>query len=190
MTKQTKIALLVGLVAMTLFGGAFVYQEVAAPEPADAAERKNITVRADSHRLDTAALLARQPAGTHLSVCGPSELNASVLAAAATAGWPSAQVHTEHFGSGASGGTAFEAVLHKSGVRVQVAEDESLLDAIERIGVAAPCLCRGGACGVCITPLLDGEAEHRDHFLSPAEQAQFIMPCVSRARGARLVLDL
>lgn len=54
MTKQTKIALLVGLVAMTLFGGAFVYQEVAAPEPADAAERKNITVRADSHRLDTA----------------------------------------------------------------------------------------------------------------------------------------
>ncbi len=145
---------------------------------------------ADGRRLDTAALLARQPAGTHLSVCGPNELNTSVLAAAAAAGWPDAQVHTEHFGSGASGGKAFEAVLHKSGLRVQVAEDESLLEAIERIGVAAPCLCRGGACGVCITPLLDGEAEHRDHFLSPAEQAKFIMPCVSRARSAGLVLDL
>ncbi|MDP2093022.1 MAG: PDR/VanB family oxidoreductase [Hydrogenophaga sp.] len=145
---------------------------------------------ADGHRLDTAALLARQPAGTHLYVCGPSELNTSVLATAAAAGWPSAQVHTEHFGSGASGGTAFEAVLHKSGLRVQVAEDESLLEAIERIGVAAPCLCRGGACGVCVTPLIEGEAEHRDHFLSPTQHAQFIMPCVSRSRGARLVLDL
>lgn len=146
----------------------------------------------EGHRLDIAALLARQPAGTHLYVCGPSELNASVLSAAAAAGLPDSQVHTEHFGSGASGGAAFEAVLQKSGLTVQVAEDESLLDAIERIGVAAPCLCRGGACGVCVTPLLEGEAEHRDHFLSQADQAagQFIMPCVSRSRSPRLVLDL
>ncbi|MDP3885078.1 PDR/VanB family oxidoreductase [Hydrogenophaga sp.] len=147
---------------------------------------------AEGHRLDIAALLARQPAGTHLYVCGPSELNTSVLSAAAAAGWPSDQVHTEHFGSGASGGAPFEAVLKKSGRSVQVAEDESLLEAIERIGVAAPCLCRGGACGVCVTPLIEGEAEHRDHFLSPADQAagRLIMPCVSRSRGARLVLDL
>lgn len=54
MTRQTKIAILFGLVAATLFGGAFVYQNLAAPEPADATERQNITVRADSHRLDTA----------------------------------------------------------------------------------------------------------------------------------------
>ena len=75
---------------------------------------------------------------------------------------------------------------------VQVGEDESLLDAIERAGVAAPCLCRGGACGVCATPLLEGDAEHRDHFLSPTEResGRLIMPCVSRARSGRLVLDL
>jgi protein-disulfide isomerase len=54
MTRQTKIAILFGLVAVALFGGAFVYQNLAATEPADAAERENITVRADSHRLDTA----------------------------------------------------------------------------------------------------------------------------------------
>jgi hypothetical protein len=43
-----------------------------------------------------------------------------------------------------------------------------------------------------VTPLIEGEAEHRDHFLSPADQAagRLIMPCVSRSRGARLVLDL
>ncbi|MET0931614.1 MAG: thioredoxin domain-containing protein [Aeromicrobium sp.] len=54
MTRQTRIALLVGLVAVLLFGGALAYQAVTAPEPVDASERENITVRADSHRLSTA----------------------------------------------------------------------------------------------------------------------------------------
>lgn len=53
-TRQTKIALSLGLVAIALFGGAFVYQELASPEPADAAERETITVRDDSRRLSTA----------------------------------------------------------------------------------------------------------------------------------------
>ena len=98
----------------------------------------------------------------------------------------------ERTGAALVGGEAFRAFLAKSGIEVQVGEDESLLDAIERAGVAAPCLCRGGACGVCAAPLLEGEAEHRDHFLSPAEResGRLIMPCVSRAKGGRLVLDL
>ncbi|WP_347250770.1 iron-sulfur cluster-binding domain-containing protein, partial [Zoogloea sp.] len=138
------------------------------------------------------ALLASQPAGTHLYVCGPAAMNDEVMAAAAAAGWPASHVHCEHFGSALSGGEAFRAFLARSGVELEVAEDESLLDAIERVGVAAPCLCRGGACGVCVTPLLEGEAEHRDHFLSAEERAagRLIMPCVSRARAGRLVLDL
>lgn len=147
---------------------------------------------AEGRRLDIAALLAQQPAGTHLYVCGPESLNTAVLQAAEAAGWPASQVHTEHFGGAQTGGTAFEAVLQKSGIRVQVAEDESLLEAIERVGVAAACLCRGGACGVCALPVLDGEPEHRDHFLSAAERDshKLVMPCVSRARSASLVLDL
>jgi ferredoxin-NADP reductase len=147
---------------------------------------------ADGHRLDIPALLASQPAGTHLYVCGPAAMNDEVMAAAAVAGWPASHVHCEHFGSALSGGEAFRAFLVRSGIELEVAEDESLLDAIERAGVAAPCLCRGGACGVCATPLLEGEAEHRDHFLSAEERAagRLIMPCVSRARAGRLVLDL
>lgn len=147
---------------------------------------------AGGHRLDIPALLAAQPVGTHLYVCGPAAMNDEVLAASAAAGWPDTHVHCEHFGSALSGGEAFRAFLARSGIEVEVAEDESLLDAIERAGVKAPCLCRGGACGVCVTPLLEGEAEHRDHFLSAEERAagRLIMPCVSRARAGRLVLDL
>jgi ferredoxin-NADP reductase len=147
---------------------------------------------ADGHRLDTAALLAAQPVGTHLYVCGPSDLNDAVIRAAEAAGWPASQVHTEHFGGASAGGSAFEAVLKKSGLRLRVGEDESLLEALERAGVAAPCLCRGGACGVCVTPVIAGDPEHRDHFLSADEKAagRLIMPCVSRARSPQLVLDL
>ena len=147
---------------------------------------------ADGQRLDIPALLATQPVGTHLYVCGPAAMNDEVIAAAAAAGWPANHVHCEHFGSALSGGEAFRAFLAQSGIEVEVGEDESLLEAIERAGVKAPCLCRGGACGVCMTPLLEGEAEHRDHVLSPAEResGRLIMPCVSRAKSGLLVLDL
>jgi vanillate O-demethylase ferredoxin subunit len=40
--------------------------------------------------------------------------------------------------------------------------------------------------------VLEGEPDHRDMYLTPAEQAandQFT-PCCSRAKSARLVLDL
>ncbi len=147
---------------------------------------------ADGRRLDIPALLAAQPVGTHLYVCGPAAMNDEVLELAAAAGWPASHVHCEHFGSALAGGEAFRAFLAKSGVEVSVGEDESLLEAIERLGVKAPCLCRGGACGVCVTPLLEGEADHRDHYLSAAEReaGRLILPCVSRARSGRLVLDL
>ncbi|MNW14341.1 Phthalate dioxygenase reductase [compost metagenome] len=54
------------------------------------------------------------------------------------------------------------------------------------------CLCRAGVCGTCETAILEGEAEHYDQYLSDEEKAaqQSIMLCVSRARTARLVLDL
>lgn len=147
---------------------------------------------AQGHRLDIASLLASQPAGTHLYVCGPASLNEAVMQAAEAAGWPKSQVHTEHFGGAQTGGTPFEALLQKSGIRVQVGENESLLEAMERMGVAANCLCRGGACGVCVAPVLAGEVEHRDHVLSASERAshKLLMPCVSRARTPQLVLDL
>lgn len=147
---------------------------------------------APGHRLHIEALLSKQPAGTHLYVCGPASLNEAVLQAAEAAGWPKTQVHTEHFGGAQSGGTPFEAVLQKTGIRVQVGESESLLEAIERMGITANCLCRGGACGVCVAPVLEGEVDHRDHVLTEKERAShtLLMPCVSRARSPVLVLDL
>jgi len=58
--------------------------------------------------------------------------------------------------------------------------------------VVVPTSCEQGVCGTCLTGILDGEPDHRDLYLTAEEQAanrQFI-PCCSRARSARLVLDL
>jgi len=47
-------------------------------------------------------------------------------------------------------------------------------------------------CGTCECDVISGEVDHRDTLLSNEEKAanQTMMLCVSRAKGARLVLDL
>ena len=103
-------------------------------------------------------------------------------------GWPASHVHREDFG--AAGGAPFTLRLARSGIEIPVGAEQTMLAAIEAAGIDAPSLCRGGACGVCMVPVLDGIPEHRDHYLNPAERASFVMPCVSRSKTATLVLDL
>jgi ferredoxin-NADP reductase len=48
-------------------------------------------------RLNVGSLLADQPLGTHVYVCGPTGLIAETVAAASDLGWPARYVHTESF---------------------------------------------------------------------------------------------
>ncbi len=147
----------------------------------------------NQHFIDIEGLLSRQPLGTHVYVCGPAGMITRVLDTARALGWPDSHVHYEKFAAPPTG-EAFDAYLEKSGINVHVPPDRSLLEAIEAAGVDAPYLCRGGVCGFCRTDVVscDGELVHNDHFLSPQEQAsgKVIMPCVSRARCRKLVLNL
>lgn len=143
-------------------------------------------------RIALESLLSGQPLGTHVYVCGPKGMIDWVRGTAADLGWPEEAIHYEEF-LAPQPGKPFEVYLSKSGITVQVGEHESLLEAIERAGVDAPYLCRGGACGQCETDVLecDGKINHRDHWLEDDEKAsgQKIMPCVSRFVGKTLVLD-
>jgi len=142
--------------------------------------------------MDVDAILARQPLGTHLYVCGPGGMIESVVAAARAAGWPASHTHWERF-TAPPAGKPFEVTLSRSGKRISVPPEMSLLEAIEAAGVEAPFLCRGGACGQCETTVLalDGTLLHHDVYLSPDQKAagDRIMPCVSRADCRTLVLD-
>lgn len=138
-------------------------------------------------------LLAGQPMGTHLYVCGPAGMIDWVLATAAKAGWPRENVHFERFSAPPSG-KAFEIELARSNCRINVGPNQSALEAIEAAGIDPPHLCRGGACGQCETAVLEcsGTLEHHDHFLTDQERSSSkkFMICVSRFSGNKLVLDL
>lgn len=146
----------------------------------------------EGQRIDLEGLLARQPLGTHLYVCGPKPMLAWVIGTALAMGWPKGAVHHEEFLAPPTG-LPFEVELRASGKRLTVGRHQSLLEAIEAAGVDAPYLCRGGACGQCETDVIacDGTILHNDHWLSDAQKAAQgkIMPCVSRFDGRLLTLD-
>ncbi|VVP86309.1 Carnitine monooxygenase reductase subunit [Pseudomonas fluorescens] len=140
-------------------------------------------------RPDLGRILRDRPLGSHLYTCGPQPLIDAVRQQAQALGWPLVRVHWEAF-KGAEPGKPFDLELLRSGRRLRVGAEQSLLEALESAGVQVPNLCRGGVCGQCMTRHLGGEIEHRDSFLSPAEQAGFLMPCVSRGCGPCVSLDL
>ncbi len=136
--------------------------------------------------------ILRQPLGTHVYTCGPAPMIDAVQSEAVRLGWPRSHIHSERFNAPRMG-EPFEALLARSGMVVQVYAEQSLLEAIESAGIDAPYLCRGGVCGACETDVLEleGELIHNDHWLSEAEKISGtkIMPCVSRAKCTRIVLD-
>jgi ferredoxin-NADP reductase len=155
-------------------------------------DRVHLYFDEEGQAIDLKSLLNRQPIGTHLYVCGPKGMLNWVRNTAAAQGWPEPSVHFEEFLAPGTG-QVFEAQLAVSGKTVTVGTHQSLLEAIEAAGVDAPYMCRGGACGQCETNVVhcDGTILHRDHWLTPEDQAAGtkIMPCVSRFEGKTLILE-
>ena len=150
-------------------------------------------VNSDGHNLDVTALVQAQPLGTHVYVCGPKALIDATIAACNAARFRDEHIHWEQFASTMpTDGDSFEVVLAQTGQTITVAPDESILQAVEKIGVSVDCLCREGACGTCETAILAGEAEHYDQYLDDDEKAsqKTIMICVSRAKSGSITLDL
>ncbi|OAT50168.1 PDR/VanB family oxidoreductase [Providencia heimbachae] len=154
--------------------------------------RLHLYDRAKGQRMAVEQLIKSQPTDSHVYVCGPQSLINDVIEHGSQH-LGELHVHFENFGEIASEGDSFEVYFQRSGFSLEVGEDISILQAIEadkRINVE--CLCRNGVCGTCETAILEGEAEHRDHYLDDDEKAQqkTMMLCVSRAKSKRLVLDL
>jgi vanillate O-demethylase ferredoxin subunit len=147
-----------------------------------------------AQKLDLPALLAAEPAGSQLYVCGPNGFMEYVLDTARAQGWAEDRLHREYFAApeAESGGGAFTLRIASSGLELQVPEDRTALEVLEDAGFDIPVSCGQGICGTCLTRVVDGQPEHRDLFLSDEEKArndQFT-PCCSRSRSACLVVDL
>ncbi len=148
-----------------------------------------------AQKLDIPALLARPEPGVHLYVCGPKGFMDAVLGSARAQGWPERQLHYEFFSAEvvkSDADAAFEVQLASSGRVIVVPADQTCAQALAAAGIELATSCEQGICGTCLTRVLEGQPDHRDMYLTPEEQAagdQFT-PCCSRAKSARLVLDL
>lgn len=140
--------------------------------------------------LDLDRILDDLSPGTLVYCCGPSSLLDAVSARC-----PAEMLRLERFDPvplAPSAERRFEVELVRTGVTVTVPPDRTILQMADEAGAPVSFSCREGTCGTCETPVLDGEVDHRDSLLTPAERAAHdtMFICVSRAAGARLVLDL
>ena len=147
----------------------------------------------NEQRLDLAAVLTDVPAETHVYVCGPIRLMDAVTEQAQTLGYSSGQIHQECFSAEVqTGGSAFDVVAATSGITVKVLENQTIVEALALAGLKVNVSCKQGICGSCLTDVLEGDVDHRDHYLTDEERADGdqILLCCSRAKCGRLVIDL
>jgi len=187
----------------TCYYGGRSLRSMAFVEEVLAAGSSNVTLWPEDERglLDLPGILAQADAGVAVYCCGPEGLLAGMEAVCAEADRVG-QLHTERFaqppeaarqaGSGPVTNCAFQVVLRRSGIELQVPADRTLLDVVQEAVPTILSDCREGYCGTCETKVVEGEPEHRDTVLSDAEKAgnQVMMICVGRSRTPTLVLDI
>jgi len=88
--------------------------------------------------------------------------------------------------------TSFEVELRKSKKTITVDKEATIIDALLLNNIKVEYTCLQGTCGTCITPVIEGDIDHRDAVLSEEEkmEANKMCICVSRAKNDSIVLDL
>ncbi|MBV1903696.1 MAG: PDR/VanB family oxidoreductase [Marinosulfonomonas sp.] len=132
-----------------------------------------------------------KPDASHVYCCGPAPMMEEIKALSGF--WPEGQVHFEEFKPieiVRADDVAFTVTLARSGKKVSVPADHSILEAMREAGEKTVSSCESGVCGTCKCGLIDGDVDHRDNVLLDEERDTMIMTCVSRAASGDLVLDL
>jgi len=144
-------------------------------------------------KLDLPKVLGTPQPGVHVYVCGPAGFMDWVIAQALAAGYADDHVHREYFQIEVdASGAGFEVVAQRSGKTVQVAEGQSIVDALTAVGIKIEVSCEQGVCGTCLCDVIEGEPDHRDVYLTDDEKSanDQILVCCSRAKSKKLVLDI
>jgi ferredoxin-NADP reductase/predicted pyridoxine 5'-phosphate oxidase superfamily flavin-nucleotide-binding protein len=147
----------------------------------------------DNEHMDIENILSTAAADSRVYVCGPARLITAVSTSAVALDINPDRIRYELFKAAESGAAKpIQVELRRSGKTIEVRADQSVLDAMLGAGVDALYSCRTGVCRTCAVPLLEGNPEHRDVSLSRAEHEKdgLFCPCVSRAKGDKLTLDI
>ena len=160
----------------------------------DHEDRLHLHIAQEGGRLSVAAVIGASPADAQVYACGPERLLAELDMIMHD---QPARLHVEHFSTpgahlDAANEAPFAVELRDSALSVNIAADQTLLQALRAIGIDVPSDCEEGLCGSCEVRVLAGEVDHRDKVLSIAERRENarMMACCSRARDGTLVLAL
>jgi ferredoxin-NADP reductase/nitrite reductase/ring-hydroxylating ferredoxin subunit len=130
----------------------------------------------------------------HVYVCGPGPMLETVRETAAAQGWPEEAIHFEYFKNDKviDQSSAFDVELARSAMTLHVPAGKTVMEVMREAGLTVPSSCEQGACGTCLTTVIEGEVDHQDVYLNNSEKAsnRCMMTCVSRAKSVRLVLDI
>lgn len=144
-------------------------------------------------RPDWDGVVAGIPVGSTVGVCGPAGMVAAVRDAVERVPG-SRQLITDGSSAGAAGDMPpfVEVECVKTGITFETTQHQPLLDALNRNGVGVPSSCRQGICGTCEVEVHTGRIDHRDEVLTDQEKAEssYMLPCVSKSIGKRLVLNV
>ena len=165
------------------------------PDLAKYGDRVTLVPQDELGIIDLPGLLGEVREETLIYACGPEPLLRAAEECAAH--WPKDSLRLERFApkvvERTVPDTPFDVEFAASGTTVTVGADESILDAAERQGLPVISSCKTGTCGTCETPIVAGQADHRDSILTASEQEtnETMMICVSRAAVGcpKLVLD-
>lgn len=130
---------------------------------------------------------------SHIYTCGPNPFMDWVFDLAKTHQFPAEQMHREIFQNEVDiHGDSFEVVAQRSQKTIQVAADESILDALAKNGIYVEKSCEQGVCGTCMCDVIEGSPDHRDVYLTDEEKQsnEQILVCCSRSNSERLILDI
>lgn len=148
----------------------------------------------DEAPIDLAVVVGAASPDTQIYCCGPKGMIEAVREIADGNGHPHGNIHFELFATPASheGDQPFEVEIASTGEVFVVPADRTIVEVLEDAGVDVMYDCQRGDCGICQTDVIAGEPDHRDVVLSDSERAsgKIMQICVSRAKSARLVLDL
>lgn len=154
----------------------------------------HIGLAREAIREKVTALLGPYQFANHVYICGPGAMLEMVQEVAATLGWPDDAVHFEYFQNDKviDSSSSFDIELARSAMTLHVPAGKTILETMREAGLTVPSSCEQGACGTCLTTVMEGEVDHQDVYLNKTEKASntCMMTCVSRAKSGRLVLDI
>jgi ferredoxin-NADP reductase len=176
-----------------VYGGRTLSSMAFRDELATYADRVTLVPQDTDGFPDLDGLLGTPQPGTLVYACGPTPFLDAIEQRCAS--WPAGSLHLERFSAkevDTGDDEAFELVLQRSGLTLEVPADRSIFEVCREAGVSVVGSCLEGVCGTCETEVVDGDVDHRDSVLNDEEKEsnEFMMICVSRCRSGRLTLDL